>query len=143
MRHNGLGRLFALLLTIGAISVIGATPVNAAGSVGASFNCDIGGAHCVEGTGQSENVGTSTTGGKAVAVCQGGSNGAIILEVSCSHAGHTSTMSYPGPSGAAYVVVDTESIRRMPVCWTVTGFFYNPFGPLEEVSTSGCAQIAL
>jgi hypothetical protein len=143
MRNRKTVGILAMVLCVGAITFSGAAPASAAGAVGASYRCDIGGARCVEGSGQSENAGTSQTGGKAVAVCVGSSSGAIILEVTCSHAGQSRTTSIPGPNGAAYVVADTDSIKRMPVCWSVTGYFYDPFGPLAPLTTSGCSQLSV
>ncbi len=119
------------------------SPASATASVGASAQCELPGPHCVTGSGQSENAGTSTTGGYATAVCQGGSNGAFLMEVHCSVAGVGSTTSLPGPTGVAAVVTETDTIPRLQVCWTVTGYFLQPFGPVNEVTTSGCSIITL
>ena len=132
--------LTAALIT-GSIAVAG--PANAAASAGASVHCDPTGPSCVTGMGQSENAGTSVTGGYATAVCHGGSNGAILMEVRCSVAGWGSTTSLPGPTGAAVVVAPTDTFSRHPVCWTVTGYFLDPFGPVKLVTTSGCSIVTL
>lgn len=125
-------------------SVVSASPANAAASVGASANCELTGPHCVTGSGQSENAGTSSTGGYAVAVCHGTSNGAVLMQVMCSVGeDRSSTTSLPGPAGAAYVVVPTDSLARLPVCWEVTGYFVQPFGGVNPVVTSGCSIITL
>ncbi|HYO61817.1 MAG TPA: hypothetical protein VEU29_07950 [Actinomycetota bacterium] len=124
-------------------SLVAPSAASAAASVGASANCEVMGAQCVAGAGQSENAGTSTTGGYATAVCTGQSNGAMLIEVSCSVAGRSSTVSLPGPAGVAFVVAPTESFTRQPVCWTVTGYFLQPLGGVNEVTTSGCSIVSL
>lgn len=124
-------------------SLVSASPAAAVASAGASFDCDLGGAHCVTGTGQSENAGTSTTGGYATAVCHGGSNGAVLTQVECSVAGWGSTTSLPGPTGAAVVVAPVDTFSRQPVCWTVTGYFLRPLGAVEVVTTSGCSIVSI
>jgi hypothetical protein len=125
------------------VPVVAASPANAAASVGASAHCELIGAHCVTGTGQAENAGTSTTGGYATAVCHGGSNGAILLEVTCSVGDGSSTTSLPGPTAAAAVITGTDTFLRQPVCWTVTGYFVQPLGGVNVVTTSGCSIISL
>ena len=124
-------------------SAVSASPANAAASVGASANCELTGVNCVTGTGQSENAGSSSTGGFATAACLGGSNGAFLMEVTCSVGDQSSTTSLPGPTGAAVVVASTDTFLRQPVCWTVTGFFLQPLGGVNEVTTSGCSVVSI
>jgi hypothetical protein len=125
------------------VCLAGASPANAAASAGASVTCELTGANCVTGSGQSENAGTSSTGGFATAVCHGGSNGAILMEVTCSVGEDSSTTSLPGPTGAAVLVAPTDTLLRQPVCWTVEGYFPQPFGGVNVVVTSGCSIISL
>lgn len=130
-----------------ALSLLGsavvASPANAAASAGASVDCEVTGVNCVTGAGQSENAGTSSTGGYAAAVCHGGSNGAILLEVTCSVGEDYSTTSLPGPAGAGVVLAPTDTFLRQPVCWTVTGYFLQPLGGVNEVTTEGCSIVSL
>lgn len=124
-------------------SLVAAMPANAAASAGASVSCELTGPHCVSGSGQSENAGSSTTGGFATAVCHGDSNGAVLMEVTCSVAGYSSTKSLPGPVGAAYVRAPATGFQRQQVCWTVTGYFPQVLGGVNEVTTSGCSIVTL
>ena len=143
MKTRAVAAATLIVLCLPAVNLVGMSPASAAAGGGASFRCDVGGAHCVEGSGQSENAGTSTTGGKAVALCQGNTSGAILTEVTCSVGGVSNTTTLPGPTGASEAIADTDTFTRLQVCWTVTGYFYNPFGPLDPLSTSGCSLIAL
>lgn len=120
----------------------------AAASAGASQHCDDYG-HCVTGTAFSSNGGVSleksqdSTTGAAIAVCKGGANGAVLLEVTCSVGPQSQTMSFPGTVGAVPLATDTATLERVLVCWTVVGYFPNPTGEPYEVSTAGCALLAL
>lgn len=133
----------AVATCVSLLSLAAAAPANAVGSAGASANCELTGANCVSGTGQSENAGTSSTGGYATAACHGGSNGAILIEVTCSVGGASSTTSLPGPTAVAVVVTPTDSFLRQPVCWSVEGYFVQPLGGVNVVTTSGCSIVSL
>lgn len=138
MKRSGVLLACCVLLVLSTTS-----PVNAAASAGASASCELTGPYCVTGAGQSENAGTSTTGGYATAVCHGGSNGAILMEVKCSIGESEATTALPGPAGAAVLVAPTETLLRQPVCWYVIGYFAKPLGGVEEVETSGCSVVSL
>lgn len=138
-------KVFAVVVNLSVVagSLAAASPARAAASVGASANCDVTGAHCVTGGGQSENAGTSTTGGWAAAVCYGASNGAFLLEVECMIGDQTSASSLPGPVGAAVVLAPTDTFWRYPVCWSVTGYFVDPLGGVDVLSTQGCSIVSV
>lgn len=141
MKRSVAASVVASLFVAG--SLVSAAPANAVASAGASADCELTGVHCVTGTGQSENAGTSSTGGYAAAACLGGSNGAILIQVTCSVGGWSSTTSLPGPTGAAVVLAPTDTLARQPVCWSVVGFFIQPLGGVNQVSTSGCSIVSL
>lgn len=121
-----------------------APPARAISSVGLSRECDSYG-HCVTGSAFSSNAGTDVNGGAgtAAAVCKGGANGAVLLQVTCSVGGKASTMSFPGTVGAVPVITDSATLAVTRVCWNVVGYFPNLSGEPFTVGTGGCAFVAV
>lgn len=123
------------------------TPAHAIASVGLSHDCDSYG-HCVTGTAASSN-GSVTVElfdlglGSAVAVCKGGANGSMLLDVTCSIGSDSRRISFPGTTGAVPIVTDTSTLSRLPVCWDVVGYFPNLAGSTFAVPTDGCALLAV
>ena len=136
--------------TFGAIGVLAClvtamlpSSAQAAVSAGLSQKCDAAG-HCVTGQAFSVNA-ASEAGqipGKAVAVCLGSGNGALIVDITCSIGGESSEISFPGTAGAVPLVVDAATLNRLPVCWSVTGYFINLSGAPIPVNTHNCALVA-
>jgi hypothetical protein len=125
------------------LSGLSTTPAQAELSAGASQKCDSQG-HCVVGGAFSVNAGNNALliPGKAIAGCTGSGNGALNINIECTIAGATTELSFPGTYGAVPVVVDAYS-GVLKVCWKVTGTFFNPMGPASDVTTRGCALVAV
>jgi hypothetical protein len=66
-----------------------------------------------------------------------------LMEVTCSVGEYSSTTSLPGPAGVAVVVAPTDTFLRQPVCWNVVGYFLQPVGPVNAVSSSGCSVVSI
>ncbi|HEX2294394.1 MAG TPA: hypothetical protein VHN37_03710 [Actinomycetota bacterium] len=135
-------------LTLVVLGIVGtADAARATASVGVSQKCDAHG-HCVAGSAFSANGGVNLTNaasglGAALAACKGTANGSILLEVTCSIGANSQTIAFPGTAGIVPVATDTSTLSRVKVCWNVVGYFPNPSGEHYEVSTSGCALLAL
>jgi hypothetical protein len=136
--------LIAAVVFLATVAAVPAQPAFAVASAGVSQRCDDYG-HCVTGSAFSSNAGVSLDAsgvGAAVAACKGGSNGAVLMQITCSVGGDSETMSFPGSAGVVPLVTDTGTSERIRVCWSIVGYFPNVAGEPFEVPTQGCALLS-
>lgn len=111
--------------------------------IGSSTECSVV-TQCVVGSGWSESAGTSLTSGYALGLCKGAAEAAILVEISCSMGTAYSATSFAGTAGSSeLMVVPTNSVDRMSICWTVTGHFETGLYGVVVRSTSGCGLLGV
>ncbi len=145
----GLWRALVILPVLLAGLVVSGTGrvAHAAAGAGVSAECDQYG-HCVEGGGTSANAGVNldlagSDLGRGAALCHGTANGAVLMEITCAFGTQSRTMAFPGTAGAVPVVAPTATLSRVPLCWTVVGYFANLSGSHYEVDLQGCVLVML
>lgn len=129
-----MNRRAVILAAALVMTMTSATGASATASAGFSGGCHPDG-HCVWAWAQSTNV----VPGSGQATCHGVAPGALLVQVSCSMDGGTSSLSVPGPVGSV-VVTSSSGPGPKRVCWVVTAYF--PIPP-DVHTTSGCAQVVV